>query len=325
MGRLPDWAGFGRIWWITGATLFVVILSALVIVDPYDTGRLTFLDRPGVSPQGPRTANASRGRDPNFDAAIIGNSHVQLLDPARLSAATGGRFVSLIVPATHSSEQLVMLDWFLRHHEKPSAVVLGIDENWCRTNSTYREQPFPDWLYAKTDLEYLAGLITINAIERLPGRLAAMTNPESRARPDGYWDYEPDYLSIGYGDMAHVRSKLAGQRPTYAGDTNPPIPAAGLLKQELTRLPASSSVVMVFPPRYINHIPVQGSDADKAEQVCHDAFRRIAAERPNTHIIDWSRDRPENRAETNFFDMTHYRGVIARMVEADIAAAIGRR
>ena len=35
----------------------------------------------GVRQQGPRTAAASRGRDPAFNAAIVGNSHIQLLSP----------------------------------------------------------------------------------------------------------------------------------------------------------------------------------------------------------------------------------------------------
>ena len=43
----------------------------------------------------PRTATASRARDPQFDSAIIGNSTAQLLNPAELSRSTGLRFVQL--------------------------------------------------------------------------------------------------------------------------------------------------------------------------------------------------------------------------------------
>ena len=78
----------------------VLIVTAVYAIDPYDTGRSSLLAKPGVRPQGPRTAAASRGRDQAFNGAIIGNSHIQLLSPERLKAATGLDFVQLSVPAT---------------------------------------------------------------------------------------------------------------------------------------------------------------------------------------------------------------------------------
>ena len=52
------------------AVLLIGILGAAYAIDPYDTGRSGLLKKPGVRPQGPRTANASRGRDPAFNAAV---------------------------------------------------------------------------------------------------------------------------------------------------------------------------------------------------------------------------------------------------------------
>ena len=69
-------------------------------IDPYDRGSLAAFEGRGVRVQGPRTATASRGRDPAFDAAIVGNSHVQLLSPERLTRATRASFVSLATPGT---------------------------------------------------------------------------------------------------------------------------------------------------------------------------------------------------------------------------------
>jgi hypothetical protein len=66
-----------------GCTLFALLAMAwaiILVVDPYDAGRPIARGVPGVVYGGPRTANASRGRDPVFDSAIIGNSHGQLLD-----------------------------------------------------------------------------------------------------------------------------------------------------------------------------------------------------------------------------------------------------
>src|SRR5262245_46057796 len=63
----------------------VVVLAFIVLVDPYDSGRFPSLPLRGVSDTSQRTENVSLGRDAKFNAAIFGNSHGQLLDPARLS------------------------------------------------------------------------------------------------------------------------------------------------------------------------------------------------------------------------------------------------
>ena len=62
-----------------------IYASPCVVIDPYDTGRFPTFIEPGVFDGGSRTANASRGRDPRFNAAVFGNSRGQLLDPAKLS------------------------------------------------------------------------------------------------------------------------------------------------------------------------------------------------------------------------------------------------
>ena len=101
-----------------GATLAVamaVIYAFLVLIDPYDSGRFASLGLAGIADDNPRTANVSRGRDPRFDSAIIGNSTGAMLDPARLSRATGLNFVQLTVSGALVREQLaVLLEGFLQ-------------------------------------------------------------------------------------------------------------------------------------------------------------------------------------------------------------------
>src|SRR5690606_37526867 len=84
---------------VTAAALLALVAVAYA-VDPYDSGRSALFEKPGVRPQGPRTANASRGRDPAFNAAIFGNSRIQLIPPERLDKATGLDFVQLAVPGS---------------------------------------------------------------------------------------------------------------------------------------------------------------------------------------------------------------------------------
>src|SRR5215213_8083367 len=109
------WRRFARDFVIGATAILGSLLAAAYAIDPFDTGRPGLFAKAGVRPQGPRTAGASRGRDPAFNAAIIGNSHIQLLSPERLQQLTGLAFVQLSVPATGPREQFVLIDWFARH------------------------------------------------------------------------------------------------------------------------------------------------------------------------------------------------------------------
>src|SRR5262245_25482361 len=91
-------------------------LTWVLVIDPYNTGMMTPLDRNLGIHDSPRMADVGRGRNPAFDSAIFGNSTGQLLDPERLGNLMGGHFVSLIIPGSGPVEQLVMMDYFLRHH-----------------------------------------------------------------------------------------------------------------------------------------------------------------------------------------------------------------
>ena len=77
-----------------------VVFALVMAVDPYDSGRFGILGIEGISDESPRTANASRARDPQFNSAVFGNSTGQLLKPSELSRLTGARFVQLTVPGT---------------------------------------------------------------------------------------------------------------------------------------------------------------------------------------------------------------------------------
>src|SRR5579862_6609712 len=112
MSETPDARVWRRFAVIFLAVLFGIlgpIYAALVVLDPYDTGRFpTFLPA-GVTEDGSRTASASRGRDPQFNAAVFGNSRGQLLDPAKLSELTGLSFAQLTTPGSGPREQMTLI------------------------------------------------------------------------------------------------------------------------------------------------------------------------------------------------------------------------
>ena len=142
-----------------------VVFAIVLIVDPYGSGRVGLTGIKGVNDASPRTANASRARDPQFDAAVFGNSTGQLLNPSELSRLTGTRFVQLTVPGTGPREQLAIIEYFLRHHPKAAAIVIVTDASWCTRDPTLPLQhPFPFWLYGESDLDFFGRLFSGRAL-----------------------------------------------------------------------------------------------------------------------------------------------------------------
>ncbi|GAU84012.1 hypothetical protein [Bosea sp. BIWAKO-01] len=300
-------------------------LLAAIAIDPYDTGRSPLSLKEGVRPQGPRTAAASRGRDPAFSGAIFGNSHIQLIKPEQLKALTGIPFVSLIAPATGPKETLVLIDWFLRHRREPAqALVIGIDQAWCTPDPALPTgKPFPFWLFSRNPAEYLTGLMRYDVLEEVNRRIRYLTtqSPE-RARPDGYWDYEEGYRVQGFLDAPQHRSKLLAPANVSGGNETGPFPAAAALAAFLDAEAKDTPVILVRPPVYVSALPEPGSSAERAEAACRAPFQALADNRPATKLVDLRRDTPLIREPSNFFDHTHYRQIVAREVETSIAAAL---
>jgi hypothetical protein len=131
-----------------------LIFALMVAVDPYDSGRFGWLGIKGVDDWTPVTANASRARDLQFDAAVIGNSTGQRLDPAELSRTTDAHFVQLAAPGAEPLGQLAILDFFIRHHKDIRALVIATDAPWCtRELAPLPRNSFPFWLYGDSTLE----------------------------------------------------------------------------------------------------------------------------------------------------------------------------
>lgn len=319
------WGGFVRTCLFAAAALVTALLALAFLVDPYDSGRSPLTLKTGVSPQGPRTAAASRGRDPAFAGAIFGNSHVQLVSPEQLTQQAGIPFVSLIAPATGPRESLVLLDWFLRNRREPAeALVIGIDVRWCTPDPTLAiEKPFPFWLFERSGPRYLAGLLRFDVIEETLRRLRyLMAKMPERARPDGYWDYEAGYEIQGFHSDPVRRAKLLEPLDTSGGNITGPFPAAAALRELLDRMAPNVPVILVRPPNFVSALPTSDSTGARADAACRDAYAKLAASRPKTALVDWRIDRPENREPDNYFDHTHYRRKIAVPLTADIAAAI---
>jgi hypothetical protein len=321
------WTRFALVLAGGAAALMALLVGVIYVLDPYDAGRPGWIVKPGVRPQGPRTAAASRGRDPAFDAAIFGNSHVQLLSPERLNGLTGMSFVSLIAPATLPKEQFVLLDWYLRHRKSPAkAIIIGVDGHWCTGDvNLTNEKPFPFWLYERSLPAYLRGMLRYDMLEEAPRRVAyLLARKPERARPDGYWDYEPNYIGLGYDVRPERRAILeeGGRGITH----NPTVtfPAADRLAQMLREVPPQTQVILLHPPIYISTLAREGDPQWATEVACKAAFAKVASQRPNTTVLDWRIQRPEVKEAGLWFDHSHYRMPIALGIEQDIGRLLRR-
>ncbi|HVY57443.1 MAG TPA: hypothetical protein VHA77_06295 [Xanthobacteraceae bacterium] len=296
------------------------IYAFILLVDPYDTGRFPALPLSGVAEPYKATANVSRARDPQFNAAVIGNSHGQLLDPARLSHATGLSVVQLTTPGSGPREQLATMRWFLRHHPDAAAIIITIDNRWCgqdpRIPVTY---PFPFWLY-RGDLEYLANVLSTRSLGAASKRLMLQFGRGVAANRDGASDYE---AGRAWNFHPGIPERFAAAATSAAGPVlDLPYPALERLMSAAAGLSPSTRLVLVMPPVFYTALPGAGSRSAAELASCKAVFARWTGQRPGSVFLDFLVDTPMSRDPHNFMDTEHYRSAFAREIERRIAAAL---
>jgi hypothetical protein len=290
-------------------------MAFLVVIDPYDTGRLTPLKPTGMFETGPRKAHASRMRDPTFDAAIFGNSTSQIISPERLNTLTRQSFVQLSVPGTGPMEQRAMIEHIFRLRGNGiRTIVLGFGYLWCdpqRVNSTLH--PFPFWLYSASNTDYVSGLVRMDSIQSVPRRIQLLRHKERMARKDGFWDYETH--SVYDGSIAPVVPELPMSKTgAYS--------ASEALTGLLQAIPAQTQVILLHPPAYTSDQRQLSPQSLETKRLCKAELAAVAAKRPRTSIIDRWVDDVHTKDRSLFFDYNHYRSGFAKLIETDIANAV---
>lgn len=310
-------AGFLRAFAGWAAAVGLAVAALLLLLDPYDTGRLTPFPHAGVPETAPRMANASRIRDPGFDAAVIGNSTMQLLSPERLDALTGLAFVQLTVPGTGPMEQAAMAErLFAQRGGGLRAVALGLDRTWCDASFERRPvNPFPFWLYGPSDLAYLRSLVRLSSLEFLPLRIRMILGDKRAGRRDGYWNFEA--ASPPHDPAAPDLSAMAAPAVAVEGPA-----ATGALRRILDAAPAGLRLVLVHPPVYIRADAAPDAAHRRTVAACKAALAAAAAGRPGVAILDFWSDDEATRDRARFIDPIHYRRPMAERIEAAIAARL---
>jgi hypothetical protein len=297
-----------------------LIYAAVLVIDPYDAGRFPTFMRPGINDSGHRFTQASHGRDSRFNAAVIGNSRGQMLDPAKLSDFTGLSFVQLTVPGSGPQEHMTMLRFFMTHHENINAIVLTVDEGWCIHDPTMPmiDPPFPLWLY-RGDLEYLAHLLSRNsltlAVRRIKLELGLMPVDDAR----GYKPYD-----TGFVRDFHPSPRPPGNKLVVV-PLDLPFPAFELLDSVLAELPKTSAVVFLMSPVHQQWLDDLNPQIVADLPHCKAELERRAVERPHTAFLDYFVEGSLSRDAESFVDAQHFRAKVARVLERRIAEALKER
>ncbi len=295
---------------------FALFFALLVFIDPYDTGRFPSLPIAGTGDRTSKTAAASAGRNPHFDATVIGNSTGQLIDPYRLQRDTGLRFTQLAIAGTGPREQLTIMRWVMAHHPAYDAFVIVTDPLWCTSNPDPPLMfPFPFWLYG-SNLDYLANLLSAKALDRAVYRVGIALGLMQPVDPVGYFDYTKAL------QVVFVPEPMAPSQPVVPGGAPPPLPWIDRLAAFLTTLPPSVRVVLAMPPVYYTVLPRPGTEDALRIDACKAALQRTAAARSNTSFVDFRVDSPLAHDASDFLDPTHYRHTLADHMETRIIALL---
>jgi hypothetical protein len=304
---------FCGVYFGAGALLFTLLL----LIDPYDTGRFPSFGIAGIGDRSMRTADASRGRDPRFNAAVIGNSTGQRLDPYRLSDGSGFRFIQLSIPKLGPLEQLVLMQWVTSHHPDYGALVIVTDPTWCSSDPDRPlDNPFPFWLYGG-NLDYLANVLSAKTLDRAVWRIQIALGLRQPVDPVGFTDYLRDGERPAADVPAPVIQEALGEVPARDG-----FPGVDRLRGLLATIPQSVRVLLVMPPVYFTALPPPGSSLAGAIDACKAALRQAVADRPRGGFLDFRRDLAGTHDATDFVDLVHYRHKLANQVEDAIIARL---
>ncbi len=311
--------------WFVGSTLgllaFVYLFVA--IIDPW--GMLP------LSPPLPRVpvstnarfsmpALASAGR---FDSVVIGSSSSRLLRPEVLDRLLGGRFANLAMNAATAWEQSRMLALFTRTHPAARTVVIGLDGVWCaEAPERSSGRPFPDWMYRRSHWSGYGQIFNLYAVQEAASQLWVMLGLKRRRYGlDGYTNFLPPEAAYDPARVAAAFARWGVPADLPASPGPHVLPALPMLAHALGALPGRTRKIVFFTPAHVSLQGEPGSDFAAGWAACKVQVAAIAAEVPNTTVVDFQIPSPITRERTNYWDPVHYRVPVADRLMADLAAA----
>jgi hypothetical protein len=318
LGGAQPWRRWLVAFLATVVVLGVTVYAAVVLIDPFATGRFTPIKSIELASNNPRLLKAGLVRDPRFDAAIFGSSTGYPLNPKAISDASGWRVAQFAIPASLPPSQLRVARAYQRFHgDQASLQIYVLDHFWCRPGDPASGGwgAFPDWVYESSDADYLSRILFPEGIKTAAQRVGLWLGVvQPTARDDGFL----------FKDMAPIprAQLLSRQRPRDVDAPGAGFPALDLLAQHIAALPANVRVAFVFAPPHISMIPIAGSPADARLQACKARARQIAAARSSSAWLDLMTENEITRDEKNYFDEVHYTPAASERFAAAIVAAL---
>ena len=320
----------------TAAVLFVVLYTAVVVVDPYDTLWLSPpLNRAPITTN-QRFSYPAIARNPQFDSVVVGTSTTRLLRPAKLDEVLGASFANLSLNSGTAYEQSQIFELFARHHPDARTAIFGVDIVWCETGQDYTDftfRAFPPWLYDEDATNDFMHLFNFPTLEQAGRQLAFLLGwREMKYGRDGYENFLPPMTDY---DLARVRQSIygdAGRRPRTP--VTPPValgeaqraalnfPTHVLMRQMLSALPQRTRKVMIFVPYHHFAQPAPGSRGAAVWRECKRRLSDIAGEFENTHVLDFMIASDITLRDENYWDNLHTTIEIAGRVAELITEAV---
>lgn len=323
--RPPAWWRFLAALAASAAVSSAIVYLFVVLVDPW--GRLP-LHLP--IPRVPISTNArfsfpALAVSDRFDAAVIGSSTSRLLQPAVLDPLFGARFVNLAMNAATPWEQGEMLRLFARTHPQARAVMLGLDQSWCRAGPDAPRltgRAFPGWMYGDATWRGYLSMFNLYAVQEAANQFAAAAGFKKKHYGiDGYTNFLPP-------DSAYDGRRVAAIVASWGPVSDAP-PAAGIrrlpyvedLGELLATLPPAALRIVWFPPPMAAQLGRPGSAVAADWEACKTKAVASLRRLPNVLVVDFARPSAITLRADNYWDPLHYRiGIAARIVD-DLAAA----
>lgn len=319
-----EWRGSARYLLATFAASLVLFMLMVVVIDPYDSGRFpTFMPSGSADERAP-TIDISRGRNPSFNAVLLGSSRAVMVDPRRLSETTGYRFVELAAEGATVREQTAILRWFAfnrpRTDPRVEVIVVATDQPWCdRDPALIGERDFPYGLYDPNVFVYLKTALSLStfrfAFERVKYALGIIPGID----PQGYFDTGATHDWRWVPELPQW-NKAANDRVAAVVA----LPSLVRLDAYLKDVAGEPHIVFWMPPIFHDHFPPPGTVEAVQLEECKMALRRWVAARGHAAFVDFALDTSEAADRGNFLDWSHASKRFLRELEPRIADAINQ-
>jgi hypothetical protein len=274
----------------------------------------------GSTDQRQPTIAISRGRDPRFNAVMIGSSRGVLADPRRISSLTGFRFVNLAVEGATIREQTAILHWFAHNHARVDVIVAATDQTWCdRDPALPGSTDFPYGLYSDNYVDYFRAMLSSSTLTFAKERILYALGRVPGVDPESFYDNEHRHDWRWPNPPRPDWGPAVPETPAKVS-----LPALARFDATLKDVPGSPAILFWMPPLHRDALPPPDTAAGRDLAACKRGLRDWTQQHPHAAFLDLAVDSPEAADRDNFVEPTHMSNRLMRMIEPRLADAINR-